>query len=116
MKVKINCHKNDHNTKLCALMGCFDETGRYCEVGIDDVRLGDLPQCEIKKVREGHDVLIRILPKTDIIVFARSADDLIDYLETMGANHVKDLLVAMSKYNNPEDGSLWTTYDFPAEI
>jgi hypothetical protein len=97
-------------------MGYFDENGRYCEVRNDKVFLKNLPETAIRKVMEGHDILIQVLPKIDIVVFAKNAHDLERYLETMGTDHVKDLLVAMSKYNNPEDGSQWATYDFPVEI
>lgn len=116
MKTKFKRIKTNDTAKLCAWMGYFDENGRYCEVRNDKVFLKNLPETAIEKVMEGHDILIQVLPKIDIVVLAKNAHDLEWYLDTMGADHVRDLLVAMSKYNNPEDGSLWATYDFPVEI
>lgn len=115
MKIKFKRAQFAGNTKLCTWMGYFDENGRYCEVRNDKVFLKNLPETAIRKVMEGHDILIQVLPKIDIVVFAKNAHDLERYLETMGTDHVKDLLVAMSKYGNPEDGSQWATYDFPVE-
>ena len=116
MKAKINHTKLNRNTKLCALMGYFDEKGQYCETYVDEVVLADLPKDAIREVGAGHDITIQILPRCDIVVFAKTVHDMDKYKELMGADCIKGLLDAFSKYNNPEDGRLWLTYDFSTLI
>lgn len=116
MKVKIKHHKINRSTMLCAYLGYFDEDGSYCEVRCDEVILEKLPPETIEKVREGHDITIHIVPNYEVVVLAKNARDIDKYLEVQGAEHLMELLEALSMYNNPEDGSLWATYDFPIEI
>jgi len=116
MKAKINHTKLNRNTKLCALMGYFDENGQYCETYVDEVALADLPKDAIGEVGAGHDITIQILPKRDIVVFAKNPRDMDKYQDLMGANYIKEMLDAFSKYNKPEDGRFWATYDFSTSI
>ena len=109
MKTKKICKNLNQNTKICALMGYPDDAGQYCEVRMNCVSLNTLPKDVIKNVRSGHDITLQILPKCEIVVFAKSPQIMDQYVATMGENHIKDMFEAMSKYNNPEDGPLWAT-------
>lgn len=116
MKVKINHHKSDSATEFFVWMGCLDKNGKHCIGRFDNFRLSGLPQDAIREAQEGHDILIQVIPKIDVLVLAQNADDLNRYLEASDADTVMDFFAAMSKYNISEDGRLWTTYDFPVKI
>ena len=116
MKVKINNRKLARNAKICAWMGFFDENGQYCEARTDNVVLGNLPEETIREVRAGHDITIHVLPKSEIIAFAKNAHDMDKYVEAMGKEDLLNVLMAWSEYDNPEGISLWGTYDFPVGI
>ena len=108
-----NSHKKlDRNLKLIALIGRVDESGRYSETYVENVVLGSLPKEAIRQVRTGHDITIQVVPKHDIAILAKSPQDIQRYVESMGENHTRELLYALSKYNDPEDGIFWTVYDF----
>lgn len=113
MKEKINNRKLDRNAKICAWLGYFDEEGRYYEARSDEVVLGNLPEETIREVRAGHDITIHVLPKSEIIAFAKDVHDMDKYIETMGKDDLLNMLMAWSECDNPEGVSLWGTYDFP---
>ena len=110
MKTRIN-KKFNERAKICAIRGYFDKTGRYCEVRVNNILLNTLPKEAIKEVSSGYDITIQILPKRKIAVFAKSPQIMDQYVAEMGENHIKDMFGAMSKYNNPDDGPLWATYN-----
>ena len=116
MKINFKRIKTIDTTKLCARMGYFDEHGRYCEARCDNVDLKNLPNHAINKVKAGHDILVHALSKSHIIVFAKNAHDIDKYVAFLGADHLLELLVALSKYSDSAVGGFWATYDFPAEI
>lgn len=97
-------------------MGCLDNDGKHSIGRFDNFRLSGLPKDAMREVQEGHDILIQIIPKIDILVLAQNAEDLNRYMETLDADTAMDRFMAMTKYNISEEGRLWTTYDFPAEI
>ena len=101
----------NQNTKICAWMGYLDKTGRYVEVRENRVAINILPKDVIKKVSSEHDIALQVFPKYEIVAFAKSPQIMDQYVEVMGENHLKDMFETMSRYNNPEDGPLWTTFD-----
>lgn len=116
MKVNVNHHKSDSTPEFAAWMGCLDNDGKHSIGRFDHFRLRGLPEDAMRGAQEGHDILIQIIPKIDILVLAQNADDLNRYMETLDAGTATDFFMAMSKYNISENGRLWTTYDFSAEI
>lgn len=116
MKVKVNYRKSDSAPEFFAWMGRLDNDGKHSIGRFDNFRLSGLPKDAMREVQEGHDILIQIIPKIDILVLAKNAEDLNRYMETLDADTAMDRFMAMTKYNISEEGRLWTTYDFPAEI
>lgn len=116
MKVKVNHRKSNSATEFCAWMGRLDKNGQHCIGRFNNFQLSGLPNDAIRKVQEGHDILIQIIPQIDILVLAQNTHDLDQYLETLGADPAMDFFMEISKYNIAENGRLWTTYDFPKEI
>lgn len=107
-----NCIKSTRNAKYYAWMGCFDVNGRYYEQYVEEVVLSNLPESMLRDADFGHDITVQILPKSDIIIFAKNAHDMDKYKEIMGADCAKEMLDAFSKYNDPKNGRFWLTYDF----
>lgn len=116
MKVKTDICNIDRNAKISIWMGFVDEDRRYCEARTDSVVLGDLPEDVITEVTGEHDITVHVVPASEAVVFAKNAHDMDKYMEAMGEDAVLEMLLAWSKYNNPEDGSFWGTYDFPVEV
>ena len=114
MKKKTTIKKNRGQRKLYVVMGSYDQNGQYHERRKDNVVLNNLPKDVIREVSAGHDITIQLLPKCGITVFAKSAKDMAKYLDSMGANQVEVILEAFSKYNDPDIGWIWGTYDFDA--
>lgn len=112
MKKKTTIKNHRVQRKFYTMLGYYDQNGQYHEQCVDNVVLDNLPKDVIKEVSAGHDITIQILPKSDIVIFAKSAEDMDKYLDTMEENHIEGMLAAFSKYNDPSIGRIWTTYDF----
>lgn len=112
---KRTTHNNHRKAKMFyTVTGYYDKNDQYHEKYADNVVLNNLPKEVTGAMSSGRDIIIQILPKRYITLFSKNSKVMYQYVEAMGKDHIKGLLDAMSQYNNPEDGSLWATYDFPA--
>lgn len=114
MKKKTNIKKYRGQRKVCTVLGYYDQTGQYHEHCVDKVVLDNLPEDVIREVSAEHDITIQILPKVDIVVFAKNAKVMAKYLDSLEENYIEGMLAAFSKYNDPDGGRIWATYDLDA--
>ena len=116
MKDKLNTSSYNPNTKVCVLVGCYDEEGRYDAVCTDQATLGDFESIISRNVRLNHDINIHINPRTEIAVFAKSMYSMERYLKIKGGpDYLKELLESFDNFSD-EIEYIWTTYDFPYAV
>ena len=110
MKAMINRNRVSNNATYYVVIGLMDENGKYNETYREDVVLRDLPRDAVNILRQGHDVSLHIVPKSEIVVFLKSRNILDQYLAEMksGPEYFEGLLTALSKYDNPP---VWGTYN-----
>ena len=110
MKAMINRNRVSNNATYYVVIGLIDENGKYNETYREDVVLRDLPRDAVNILRQGHDVSLHVVPKSEIVVFLKSRNILDQYLAEMksGPEYFEGLLTALSKYDNPP---VWGTYN-----
>lgn len=111
MKVKINSNNIYKDTKLFVLGAYIDEDGCYREVLFKELEPDFFPEGVIKKISWKHDITMHIVPKYSIIVFARSMEDIDEYIKINGKQYIKTMFDLYYGYNLPEDYGLWAYYN-----
>ena len=99
MNVNINFKSN---TKICVLVGYYDEYDEYQELIKENMAIKELPNPIRKNIDFNQDITIHVAPKEEIRVFAKSLNDIERYRSASGdCNNIKEMFDALSKHNGP---------------
>ena len=83
------------NIKVYVMRGFYDERGEYCKEYLEDIPLSELPEKAIPKIDFDYDVSIAYGIQ-DVLVVAKSRQDLDEYLSLAGKPRFFHSLLNMS--------------------
>lgn len=112
MKAIINTIKFNINTKICVLVGWYDEHGNYTESTRENIAIKDIDKSISRNIDLKHDITIHIAPQEEIAVFARTVKVLNEYIERENSTGgVKSLLDAFGKNPKGNGDYIYTSFD-----
>lgn len=110
MNIKIHRRKITDDTKMCVLLGLYDEDGQYCERHIEDVPFCHLPKFVCEGINPSYDVSILIFPRKGFLAFYKQTPK--NLVTPHNAAIMKFLFESYADYSIPDDHFLWTAGNF----
>ena len=100
-------------TRVCMVVGYYDENSHYRELTYDNMRLRDIHKSIRRNIDQDHDITLHVVPGIEVRVFAKSSKDIEEFLGIKkNPDYCKGMLDAWSKYNRSENGEyIYTTFD-----
>lgn len=113
MKARINPTHYSKCTKVCALVGHYDENGNYDETVFENIKLKDMHKSITENIYLDHDITVHVAPKTEVRVFAKNMNDIHTYCETIDDRDARQhLLESFVICTEPTTRYIWATIDF----